>query len=246
MILIFSFSQSLNSIAQLSFLFDSHLTTIVSASGAYGVVDVILAAVRANGQCWSYSSVVCSSLESPGFGLSSFRMCHFYLLFNDLLFTILSVSVLHYFMPNEGALHLNGLQRYCKSSEKPNEWAINCALRAKNMFTTWFFCSHRHNSGRKEADKGKSPSPFILFSRVQRTFETATLPQRLCLLPSCSSSLRKRHPYGDAERDASQRLCKERIYGLRVVALSGKRRADVVAEASCRCGEGIVMCRATR
>lgn len=78
-----SFSHSLNlKLSQSSFFFDCHLTAIVTASGAYCVVDVILTTIWANGQCWSYCTVMCSSLESPGFGLSSFRMCHFFLSIN--------------------------------------------------------------------------------------------------------------------------------------------------------------------
>ena len=84
-----SFSHSLNfSISQLRFFFDCDLAAIVTAGGAYSVIDVVLTAVGAYGQRGSNCSVVCSSFESPGLGLPSFWMCHFYLLFNDLLFTL--------------------------------------------------------------------------------------------------------------------------------------------------------------
>ena len=75
-------------IYHLSFLFDCYLAAIVTASRAYRVIDVELATVGTYCQCGSYCLVVSSSFESPSLGLSSFRMCHCYLLFNDLLFTI--------------------------------------------------------------------------------------------------------------------------------------------------------------
>ena len=61
----------------LRFFLDGHLAAIVTAGGTNGVIDVILAAVGAYGQRWSYSSVVCSSLKGPCLGLPSFWMCHF-------------------------------------------------------------------------------------------------------------------------------------------------------------------------
>ena len=45
-------------------LYDSNLATIVSASGAYSVVDVECTAVAALSKCRSYSSVVGATLES--------------------------------------------------------------------------------------------------------------------------------------------------------------------------------------
>jgi hypothetical protein len=66
------------------FLLDCYLATIVSASGTYGVVDVEFAAVGAYCQCGSYGLVMSTTLKSACLGLSSFRMCHCDLLFNDL------------------------------------------------------------------------------------------------------------------------------------------------------------------
>ena len=78
------------------FLLNSNLSTVVAAGGTCGVVDVDLTAVRAFCQCGCYGLVVSSALESASFGLSSFRMCHFDLLFGCLLFTTVS------FRPREG------------------------------------------------------------------------------------------------------------------------------------------------
>ena len=60
----------------LGLFLDGYLAAIVTASGADCVIDVELAAVRAYCQCWSYCLVVSSAFQSPGFGLSSFWMCH--------------------------------------------------------------------------------------------------------------------------------------------------------------------------
>ena len=67
---------------RLSFLLDSNLAAIVTACRAYCVINVELAAVRAYCQCRSYSLIMSSSLEGSSLGLSSFRMCHFVLIFN--------------------------------------------------------------------------------------------------------------------------------------------------------------------
>ena len=58
------------------FLYDGKLAAIRAASGAYSVIDVPCATVRANCHCWSYSLVMSSSLGCSCLTLSSFRMCH--------------------------------------------------------------------------------------------------------------------------------------------------------------------------
>ena len=49
-----------------NFFFDGEFTTVVAASGAYGVVDVPCAAVRADCQCGGYCLIVGSAFESTG------------------------------------------------------------------------------------------------------------------------------------------------------------------------------------
>lgn len=60
---------------------DSELATIVTAGGAYGVIDVESTAVGALGERGSYGLVMSATLEGAGLGLSSFRMCHGEILF---------------------------------------------------------------------------------------------------------------------------------------------------------------------
>ncbi len=66
---------------RLRFFLNSNLAAIVSACRAYCMINVELATVGANCQCRSHSLVMSSSLQRPCFGLSSFRMCHFLLIF---------------------------------------------------------------------------------------------------------------------------------------------------------------------
>ena len=49
-----------------NFFFDGEFTTVVAASGAYGVVDVPAAAVGANCQRGCYSLVVSSTFKGSG------------------------------------------------------------------------------------------------------------------------------------------------------------------------------------
>ena len=49
-----------------NFFLDGEFTTVVAASGAYGVVDVPCAAVRADCQCGGYCLIVGSAFESTG------------------------------------------------------------------------------------------------------------------------------------------------------------------------------------
>ncbi len=70
------------------FLLNGNLAAIVTTCGANSVVDVEFATVGANSKCGCYCLVMSSALESACLGLSSFRMCHDDLLFNDLQLTI--------------------------------------------------------------------------------------------------------------------------------------------------------------
>ena len=67
----------------------SQFTTIVSASWADSVVDVVSATVWAKCQCWHFCFVVGTTFRLSGVRLSSFWMCHnsylFYLLFLKLI-----------------------------------------------------------------------------------------------------------------------------------------------------------------
>ena len=69
-----------------SSLLNRQFTTIVSAAGAYSVVDVVCAAVRADSQCGQLSYVMSTTFRLTGVRLSTFRMCHNYLQFNHLQF----------------------------------------------------------------------------------------------------------------------------------------------------------------
>ena len=62
-------------------LSDSLLAAILPAVWTYCVIHIVSTTVGAYSKCRSYSLVVGSALESTGFGLSSFRMCHFSLNF---------------------------------------------------------------------------------------------------------------------------------------------------------------------
>ncbi len=67
-------SLKLKLISQL--LYDSYLTTIVSASRTYCVVHIVSTAIWAYCQCWSNCLIVSSSFEFTCHLLSSFMMCH--------------------------------------------------------------------------------------------------------------------------------------------------------------------------
>ncbi len=71
------------------FFYDSLFATVVAAFAAYCVVDVPGTAVGAESQSGSYSLVVSTALCGTGFGLLSFRMCHFSLLLLILFYNIL-------------------------------------------------------------------------------------------------------------------------------------------------------------
>ena len=58
----------------------SQFTTIVSASRADSVIDVVSATVRAECQCWHVSFVMCTTFRGSGVRLSSFWMCHILLI----------------------------------------------------------------------------------------------------------------------------------------------------------------------
>ena len=65
-------------IPDLGFLLAHHiLATVVTALGAYGVINMPCAAVRALCDGRSHSHVVGAALCGTSLGLSSFRMCHF-------------------------------------------------------------------------------------------------------------------------------------------------------------------------
>ena len=66
----------------------SQFTTIVSASWADSVVDVVSATVWAKRQCWHFSLVVSTTFRGSGVRLSSFWMCHSCLLFIFVIFKI--------------------------------------------------------------------------------------------------------------------------------------------------------------
>ena len=79
------------------FLYDSQLTAIVTAGGAYGVEDVPSATVGAYGEGRSYSLVMSTTLEGASLRLSSFRMCHgvlFVFLIDDLVVCLESCASL--------------------------------------------------------------------------------------------------------------------------------------------------------
>ena len=59
----------------------SQFTTIVAASWANSVVDVVSATVRAKCQCWHFCFVMCTTFRCSCVRLSSFWMCHSCLLF---------------------------------------------------------------------------------------------------------------------------------------------------------------------
>ena len=62
----------------LGFLLAHHiLATVVTALGAYGVINMPCAAVRALSDGRSHSHVVGAALSGTSLRLSSFRMCHF-------------------------------------------------------------------------------------------------------------------------------------------------------------------------
>ena len=61
------------------------LATVVTALGAYGVINMPCAAVAATGDSWCNSHVVSSSLGCAGLRLSTFRMCHFFVIYFLLL-----------------------------------------------------------------------------------------------------------------------------------------------------------------
>ena len=59
----------------------SQFTTIVAASWADSVVDVMSATVRTKSQCWHFCLVMSTTFRGSGVRLSSFWMCHNSLLF---------------------------------------------------------------------------------------------------------------------------------------------------------------------
>ena len=80
----------------LRFLLDCNLSAIVTAGRANGVIDVELAAVRAYCQCGCYCLVVSSSFESPGLGLSSFRMCH--IIYNLTMYDVQFIFTIYFLL----------------------------------------------------------------------------------------------------------------------------------------------------
>ena len=62
-------------------VFDDGLFAAVVATFAHGVAEVPSAAVGADGDCGSNCVVVGTTFSGAGFGLFSFRMCHFCLSF---------------------------------------------------------------------------------------------------------------------------------------------------------------------
>ena len=71
---------------RLGSLLNCQLAAIIAAAGAYSVVDVVSAAVRANCQSRHFRYVMSTPLGLTGVRLSTFRMCHNYLQFNLLQF----------------------------------------------------------------------------------------------------------------------------------------------------------------
>ena len=71
----------------------SQFTTIVAASWADSVVDVVSATVRAESQCWHFCLVVSTTFRGSGVRLSSFWMCHNSLLFYFVIFNVVSPAV---------------------------------------------------------------------------------------------------------------------------------------------------------
>ena len=71
----------------------SQFTTIVSAGRADSVVDVMSAAVRAECQCWHFSFVMCTTFRCSGVRLSSFWMCHSFIILFCYFFNIVSPAV---------------------------------------------------------------------------------------------------------------------------------------------------------
>ena len=67
----------------------SQFTTIVSASRADSVINVVSATVRAECQCWHFSFVMCTTFRLSGVRLSSFWMCHSCLLFLIVIFNLI-------------------------------------------------------------------------------------------------------------------------------------------------------------
>ena len=77
----------------LSSLLYSQFTTVVAASWANSVVDVVCATVWAKCQCWHFCFVMSTTLRLSGVRLSSFWMCHNFLLFNVLFLIIIQPSI---------------------------------------------------------------------------------------------------------------------------------------------------------
>ena len=65
----------------------SQFTTIVSASWADSVINVVSATVWAKCQCWHFCFVVGTTFRLSGVRLSSFWMCHSSLLFYKFFFS---------------------------------------------------------------------------------------------------------------------------------------------------------------
>ena len=62
-------------------LLNGEFTSVVAAAGAYSVIYIPLTAVGALSECGGNCLIVSSTLESSGLRLSSFRMCHFVVIF---------------------------------------------------------------------------------------------------------------------------------------------------------------------
>ena len=88
---------------------DSHLATIVSASGAYGVVDVVGTAVGAYGERGCYGLVMGTTFSGTSLRLSSFRMCHF-------CFTILTIYYFTVSLSFNSACHRGSVVSFASSS----------------------------------------------------------------------------------------------------------------------------------
>ena len=77
------------------YFLNSQLATVVAARRAYGVVDVVSTAVRANSQCWHLCHVMSTTFRLSGVRLSSFRMCHILLFLLLVLFMYCPSSLFH-------------------------------------------------------------------------------------------------------------------------------------------------------
>ena len=106
---------------RLCFFLDSNLTTIVTASGANGMIDMELATVGAYCQCGSYSLIMSSSLQCSSLGLSSFRMCHFF-------FYLLLLSNIFRNLSHRGSISFRSLwpPSHNSASDSPTHCPSGC------------------------------------------------------------------------------------------------------------------------